>query len=177
MAPDSATCTRSLASSGELLPKSSGNRILGMGTGLFGILGFATLLFLTNQVPGSALTLNLSSDAFRITARFDDVADLEAGAPVAIAGVTIGHVMSISLDSAQHKAIVTMQIEDRYNEIPNDSAASIETAGLLGAEYVTLDPGGSSIYLRAGSQIKHTRSALLVEKIIEEFLTYLADRK
>lgn len=154
-----------------------GNGVLGMSTGLFLILGFSTLTFLANQVPGSILNLNPSNDAFRIMARFDDVADLKPGASVAIAGVTVGHVMSISLDSARHKAIVTMQIEDRYDEIPDDSTASIETAGLLGTKYVTLDPGGSNIYLRADSRIKHTRSALLLENIIEEFLTYLADRK
>ncbi len=153
------------------------NRLLGLSAEAFVILGFATLIFLTNQVPGSALHIYLSSNAFRVTARFDDVADLKAGAPVAIAGVTIGHVLSIALDPDKRKAIVTMQIEDRYQEIPDDSAASIQTAGLLGAEYVSLDPGGSSTYLRADSQIQHTRSAVILEKLIEDFLTYLSDKK
>lgn len=149
---------------------------LGIVAGLFVVLGFATLTFLTNKIPGSFLH-EYRSDAFRITAGFNNVADLKVGAPVTIAGVRVGRVVSIALDPTENKAIVTMQIDKRYKEIPDDSTASIESAGILGGEEVTLGPGASTTFLRTGGRIQHTRSALVLENVINTLLADLAQRK
>lgn len=159
------------------MPKSGNKHISGFGTGVFLILGFATLTLLAKQVPGSALQLALDRDAIAITARFDDAGDLKAGAPVTIAGVRIGGVESIALDATQHRAIVTVRIDKRYSEIPNDSSARIEHAGLLGAEFVALEPGGSRSLLREGSQINHTQSAIMFENLVKGLLAHFWGRR
>ncbi len=121
------------------------SRSLEIGTGLFVLLGFAALGFLTTQLPASGVHL-ASADSYQVTARFDNVGDLKVGAPVTMAGVRIGRVTAVVFDPADFKAVVTLAIERRYNQIPDDSDAAIQTSGLLGAKYVGLGPGGSSTY-------------------------------
>src|SRR5690242_15178298 len=111
------------------------NRSVEIGTGLFVVLGFAALAFLTTQLPGSKLTLGTPQNVFNVTARFDNVGDLRVGAPVTMAGVTVGRVTSVAVDRKEFRAIVKLAIEKTYDSIPDDSWASIETSGLLGAKY------------------------------------------
>jgi len=152
------------------------SRSLEIGTGLFVLLGFAALAFLTTQLPGSKLAVMGDSGGYSVTARFDNVGDVQAGAPVAMGGVKIGRVSKVVYDSTDYKAVVSMIIDSQYNRIPDDSWAGIETAGLLGAKYVGLDPGGSETYLTPGSQIENTQSAMVLEKLINRLFSAIAGK-
>jgi phospholipid/cholesterol/gamma-HCH transport system substrate-binding protein len=147
-------------------------RSLEIGTGLFVLLGFAALAFLTTQLPGSKLGGVFSQpDGYQITARFENVGDLQAGAPVSMAGVKVGEVSGVAFDSTDYKAVVSMRIDRRFDRIPEDTWANIETAGLLGAKYVGLDAGGAEDYLADGGQIENTQSAMVLEKLINRLFS------
>jgi phospholipid/cholesterol/gamma-HCH transport system substrate-binding protein len=151
-------------------------RSLEIGTGLFVLLGFAALAFLTTQLPGSKLAVLGESSGYAVTARFENVGDLQPGAPVSMAGVKIGRVSSVVFDSSDYKAVVSLVIDNQYNKIPDDTWAGVETAGLLGAKYVGLDAGGSETYLAAGSQIENTQSAMVLEKLISRLFSAFASK-
>lgn len=153
------------------------NRGLEIGTGLFVLLGFAALAFLTTQLPGSKLSVGSSSDSFDVTARFDNVGDLRVGAPVTMAGVTVGRVVGVAVDPKEFRAVVKLAIEKQYNQIPDDSWANIETSGLLGAKYVGLDAGGSETYLTGGGQIENTQPAVVLEKLINKLFAAFASNR
>ena len=143
-------------------------RTVELGTGLFALLGMGALFFLTTQTTGGE---DFSADeTFRITARFDNVGSLRPRAPVSMSGVTIGRVTRIEFDPTALDAVVTMAIDARYDQIPEDSDASILTAGLLGSQYVGLQAGGSEFYLEEGSEILLTQSAIVLESLIGKFL-------
>lgn len=152
------------------------NRSLEIGTGFFVLLGFATLAFLTTQLPGGKLGLTEASNGFRVTARFDNVGDLKSGAPVTMAGVKVGRVTGVAFDSTDYKAVVELAIDPQYSKIPDDSWANIETSGLLGAKYVGLDAGGSETYLSDKSQIDNTQSAVVLEKLVNKLFAAFANR-
>jgi len=151
-------------------------RSLEIGTGLFVLLGFAALAFLTTQLPGTSLKLSGGPPTYMVTAKFDNVGDLKAGSPVTMAGVTIGRVESIRFDPKDYKAAVTLRIENQYSEIPDDSDASIQTAGLLGGKYVGIGPGGSETFLKDGGQIEFTQSAIVLESLVNKFFANMADK-
>lgn len=151
------------------------NRALEIGTGLFVLLGFAALFFLTTQLPGSGVRVGGTS-GYTVTARFDNVGDLKVGSPVTLAGVRIGRVAGIAFDPTDFKAVVTLDIERQYDRIPDDSDASIQTAGLLGGKYVGIGPGGSETYLHAGSTIEFTQSAIVLENLVNKFFANFASR-
>jgi len=143
-------------------------RSVELGTGLFVLLGFAALFFLTTQTVGS--NSFSGDDGYEVTARFENVGSLKDRAPVAMSGVTIGRVTSVIFDSDSLEAIVTFRIEDQYDRIPEDSDASILTAGLLGSQYIGLNAGGSDINLESGSEIQFTQSAIVIENLISKYL-------
>lgn len=151
-------------------------RSLEIGTGLFVLLGFAALAFLTTQLPGSKLGLLSQTTGYVVTARFDNVADLQAGAPVSMAGVKVGRVNSVGFDSTDYKAVVSLSIDKSFDRIPDDTWANIETSGLLGAKYVGLEAGGSETYLADGSQIENTQPAMVLEKLIKDLFAAFASR-
>ena len=153
------------------------SRSLEIGTGLFVLLGFAALGFLTTQLPASGMRLTSATDSYQVTARFDNVGDLKVGAPVTMAGVRIGRVTAVAFDPGDFKAVVTLAIERRYNQSPDDSDAAIQTSGLLGAKYVGLGPGGSSAYLANGTQIQMTQSALVLENLVNKMFAGFAGKK
>jgi phospholipid/cholesterol/gamma-HCH transport system substrate-binding protein len=153
------------------------NRSLEVGTGLFVLLGFAALGFLTTQLPGTKLGGARESATYRVTARFDNVGDLKTGAPVTMAGVTVGRVSSVTFDSRDYRAVVGLAIEKQYSKIPDDSWANIETAGLLGAKYVGIDAGGSETYLADKGQIENTQSAMVIEKLVNKLFAAFAGNK
>jgi len=139
-----------------------------MGTGLFVLLGMAALFFLTTQTTGSD---NFSSsDTFTVSARFENVGSLKNRAPVAMSGVTIGRVSSVRFDPVTLDAEVVFEIDSQYGQIPDDSDASILTAGLLGSQYIGLQAGGSDFYLEEGSEIQFTQSAIVIENLISKYL-------
>jgi phospholipid/cholesterol/gamma-HCH transport system substrate-binding protein len=139
-----------------------------VGTGLFALLGIGALFFLTTQTTG-----NNDFDAdetYLVEARFDNVGSLKKRAPVSMSGVTIGRVTDIRFDSDSLEAVVSFVVDSQYDQIPDDSDASILTAGLLGSQYIGLTAGGSEFYLEDGSEILFTQSAIVLENIIGKFL-------
>jgi phospholipid/cholesterol/gamma-HCH transport system substrate-binding protein len=150
------------------------NRALEIGTGLFVLLGFAALFFLTTQLPGSRLRMVGEAAVYHVTAKFDNIGDLKEGSPVTLAGVRIGRVESIGFDPQDFKAVVTLGIERRYDKIPEDSDASIQTQGLLGGKFVGIGPGGSETYLKDRSQIEFTQSAIVLETLVNKFFANFA---
>lgn len=142
-------------------------RTVELGTGLFVFLGVAALFFLTTQTTGSGMG---RVETYSITARFDNIGGLTARAPVTMAGVTIGRVAGIELDADRFEAVVTLQIDRRFDQIPEDSEASILTAGLLGGNYIGIGAGGSLDALRDGDEIYLTQSAIVLENLISRFL-------
>jgi phospholipid/cholesterol/gamma-HCH transport system substrate-binding protein len=143
-------------------------RSVELGTGLFVLLGLAALFFLTTQTTGSD---SFSGDeTYTVTARFQNVGSLKDRAPVAMSGVTIGRVTSVKFDPEALDAEVTFVIDSRYDKIPDDSDASILTAGLLGSQYIGLQAGGSEFYLEEGSEIQFTQSAIVIENLISKYL-------
>jgi phospholipid/cholesterol/gamma-HCH transport system substrate-binding protein len=143
-------------------------RTMELGTGLFVLLGIGALFFLTTQTTGRN---DFDADeTFDVQARFENVGSLKARAPVSMSGVTIGRVTDIRFDPVALEAVVMFVIDSQYDEIPDDSDASILTAGLLGSQYIGLQPGGSSFFLEQDSEILYTQSAVVLENIIGKFL-------
>ncbi len=143
-------------------------RSVEIGTGLFVLLGMAALFFLTTQTTGSDSFS--SGDSYTVNASFENVGSLTNRAPVAMSGVTIGRVTSVEFDPVLLNASVTFEIDSRFDQIPEDSDASILTAGLLGSQYIGLQAGGSDLYLEDGSEIQFTQSAIVIENLISKYL-------
>jgi phospholipid/cholesterol/gamma-HCH transport system substrate-binding protein len=152
------------------------NRTLEIGTGLFVLLGFAALFFLTMQLPQIGLHLKGTKFGYHVTADFDNIGDLKVGAPVTMAGVNMGEVDSIRFDQKSYKAVVGMRIDTQYKEIPDDSFASVNTQGLLGGKYIGLSPGGSDTFLKDGSHIDQTQSAVVLENLINKLFASFASK-
>lgn len=152
------------------------NRTLEVGTGLFVLLGFAALFFLSTQLPSSGLKLGGAKSGFHVTADFDNIGDLKIGSPVTMAGVRIGEVEGIRFDPQTYKAVTGLRIDSQYNQIPDDSFASIQTQGLLGGKYIGISPGGSDTYLKNGSRIEQTQSAIVLESLINKLFASFGDK-
>ena len=136
--------------------------------GLFVLLGLVALVFLA--LKAANLGSMSSGDTYTVTARFDNIGGLKARAPVRSAGVTVGRVTGISLDPKSFQGVVTLSIERAY-QFPKDTAAKILTSGLLGDQYVGLEPGGDDRNLAAGDNIAQTQSAVVLENLIGQFMT------
>lgn len=144
--------------------------------GLFMILGIVALTFLALKVSG--LT-GYSSKAsyYKITADFDNVGGLKVRAPVLIAGVSVGEVSSIVLNKSDFRAKVTLMVDETKAKLPTDTSASIYTQGLLGSNYVNLSPGYADTFLKEGGIIETTNSAVILEKLIGQFLYSFQNKK
>ena len=151
------------------------NRPLEIGTGLFVALGFAALIFLTTQLPGSGMRVG-AAQGYQVLAKFDNVGDLKPGSPVSMSGVRVGRVEAIRFDSGDYRAEVTLRIEPQFDKIPDDSDASIQTAGLLGGKYVGIGAGGSETFLADGGRIEFTQSAIVLESLVNKFFANFADK-
>ena len=149
------------------------SRTLDLGTGSFVVLGFAALLFLTTQTTSRGLSF-ASKPHYDLTAKFDNVGDLKVGAPVSMSGVQVGRVTQIAFDPKEYKAVVTMRMNAKYDQIPTDSDASIYTQGLLGGKFIGLTAGGSDTYLKDKGQIDFTQSAFVLENLIGQVLANFA---
>ena len=137
--------------------------------------GILALLMLALKMSG--LTSSIGSNGYRVKANFDNIGGLRPRAPVSLSGVRIGQVTEIELDPASFKAVVTMQIEKQQNQLPSDTAASIFTEGLLGANYVSLTPGFNETYLKNGDAIQETHPALVLENLIGQLIFKLSGDK
>jgi phospholipid/cholesterol/gamma-HCH transport system substrate-binding protein len=144
------------------------NRLaLDLWVGVFVAMGLAALLFLALKV-GNLSAAN-AGDAYRLEAKFDNIGGLKVRAPVKSAGVVVGRVTEIRFDAQNYVAIVGMQIDGRYR-FPRDTFATINTSGLLGEQYVGFEVGGDPEMLASGDVIKKTQSAVVLEKLISQFM-------
>lgn len=142
-------------------------KLLDIWVGFFVVIGFVALLFLALRV-GNLSSANFA-ETYQLTARFDNIGGLKVRGPVKSAGVVVGRVADIRFDSESYEAQVTMTIDSRY-QFPKDTFASILTAGLLGEQYVGLDAGGDEKMLKAGDTFAKTQSAVVLEKLIGQFM-------
>ncbi len=143
--------------------------------GLFVAIGIAALFYMALQI--SNLGSYSSSDSYTISAHFQNSGGLKVKSAVSVAGVTIGRVSSIKLDNESHEAVVEMKIDAQYNNLPDDSSASIYTAGLLGEQYISIDPGSSEEFLKDKSKLDITSSAIVLEEMIGKFMMNKAEGK
>ncbi|MBP8184420.1 MAG: outer membrane lipid asymmetry maintenance protein MlaD [Pseudomonas sp.] len=143
-------------------------RTMEIGVGLFLLAGLLALLLLALRVSG--LTVADSADTYKLYANFDNVAGLTVRAKVTMAGVTIGKVSAIDLDRDSYTGRVTMDVQKHVDNLPEDSTASILTAGLLGEKYIGISVGGEEALLKEGGVIHDTQSALVLEDLIGKFL-------
>lgn len=135
--------------------------------GGFVLLGLLGLLFLALKAANLASFGN--SDGYAVTARFDNVGGLKPRSPVRSAGVTVGRVKAIGLDAQTFQGVVTLELDSRF-QFPKDSSAKILTSGLLGDQYIGLEPGVSDQNLTAGAVIRQTQSAVVLENLIGQFI-------
>ena len=145
-----------------------GKRSIEILVGLFVMLGLAALVFVA--LKAANLTSFSGGDSYTLTARFDNIGGLKSRAPVRSAGVVIGRITHIAFDPKTFQGVVTMEIE-RGKDFPKDTTAKILTAGLLGDQYVGLEPGGDDKNLAAGDTVAQTQSAVVLENLIGQFLT------
>lgn len=142
-------------------------KVMELWVGIFAIIGIAALVMLALKV-GNLGSVDVG-DSYKITAKFDNIGQLKVKAPITVAGVLVGRVSEIKVDDNFY-AIVTLNISKDYDSLPADSGASILTAGLLGEQYIALEPGGDDEALKQGDELAITSSALVLEKLISQFL-------
>jgi phospholipid/cholesterol/gamma-HCH transport system substrate-binding protein len=142
--------------------------VLDLWVGIFVAGGIAALLVLALKVGNASETFNVSQ-SYRVNAEFDNIGGLKPRAPVKSAGVVVGRVDHIQFDNERFRARVVMNIDKRY-QFPRDSSVSILTSGLLGEQYVGVEAGGDSENLKEGETFKLTQSAVVLEKLIGQFL-------
>jgi phospholipid/cholesterol/gamma-HCH transport system substrate-binding protein len=136
--------------------------------GLFVLLGFCALVFLAVRAGNMSGSIALS-DTYESRALFDNIGGLKPRAAVRSAGVVVGRVTAIRFDDKTYQAEVTLALDRRY-QFPKDSSAKIMTSGLLGEQYIGLEPGGDEAMLKEGDRITMTQSAVVLENLIGQFL-------
>jgi phospholipid/cholesterol/gamma-HCH transport system substrate-binding protein len=141
--------------------------VLDLWVGVFVAMGIAALLFLALKV-GSISGSEIQSP-YTLTARFDNIGGLKARAPVKSSGVVVGRVSEIRYDAEHFQAEVVFSVDGRY-KFPVDTFANINTSGLLGEQYLGLEPGGEDKTLQPGEAVRKTQSAIVLEKLISQFM-------
>ncbi|HJV82499.1 outer membrane lipid asymmetry maintenance protein MlaD [Noviherbaspirillum sp.] len=140
---------------------------LDLWVGLFVLLGGMALFFLAMKA-GNMSSLSFEK-TYPVITKFDNIGGLKPRAPVKSAGVVVGRVGDIKFDDKSYQAVVTLNLETTY-KFPKDTSAKILTSGLLGEQYIGLEPGGDLNNLVAGDRIKMTQSAVVLENLISQFL-------
>lgn len=135
--------------------------------GIFVALGLGAIVFLSLKVGN--LASFKTDEGYHLDARFDNIGGLKVRAPVKSAGVVVGRVEKIRLDPKTYEAIATLRIEPTY-QFTKDTIASILTSGLLGEQYLGLEPGGDTATLKDGDLIAKTQSAVVLEKLLGQFM-------
>lgn len=135
--------------------------------GIFVLMGCAALLFLALKVGN--LSASNFAENYTVEARFSNIGGLKVRAPVKVAGVVVGRVSDIRYDNERFEAVVSLALESGY-AFPRDTIGAILTSGLLGEQYIGLEPGGDERNLQAGDTLKITQSAVVLEKLISQFL-------
>ena len=142
-------------------------RLLDLWVGIFVVAGIGALFVLALQVSNASSFR--TADSYTVVTEFDNIGGLKVRAPVKSAGVLVGRVEDIAFDNHKFVARVVLRLDKRY-EFPKDTTASILTSGLLGEQYIGLDGGGDSEMLKDGDVLKLTQSAVVLEKLIGQFL-------
>ena len=151
------------------------SRTVEIGVGVFVAMGIAALFMLAMQA--SNLSTMSSGDGYIITAGFENVGGLKERSAVTVSGVRVGRVEAIEYDHESFEAVVSLRIDAQHDSFPVDTSASIYTSGLLGEQYVALEPGGALENLVAGDRLQLTQSALVMEQVIGQFLYSTAAEK
>ncbi len=136
--------------------------------GIFVVAGLGAILVLALRVGNASATFDVS-DTYTVYGDFENIGGLKVRAPVKSAGVVVGRVANIQLNAQTYKARATLAIDKRY-QFPADTSAAILTAGLLGEQYIGFDAGGDTANLEQGSVLQITQSAIVLEKLISQFL-------
>ncbi|KPJ93825.1 MAG: outer membrane lipid asymmetry maintenance protein MlaD [Gammaproteobacteria bacterium SG8_11] len=144
------------------------SKMVQMWVGIFVAIGIASLFMLAMKV--SNISAFADTEGYELTLNFSNIGGLKVRSPVTMAGVVIGRVSEIGFDKEIYEAEVKVKIENRYDNIPEDTSASIFTSGLLGEQYIGLEPGGSDTFLKEGDRFKLTQSAVVLEQLIGQFL-------
>jgi phospholipid/cholesterol/gamma-HCH transport system substrate-binding protein len=139
-----------------------------IGTGLFILLGFAALTYLATQT--TSLANYRQGDSYTLKARFTNIGQLKLRAPVKVAGVRVGSVSDIVLEPDKLDALVSLSIDKHFDKIPDDSAAAVFTSGLLGDQYISLQPGGSPDMFKNNDEVVLTQSSMQLEELIGKYL-------
>jgi phospholipid/cholesterol/gamma-HCH transport system substrate-binding protein len=142
-------------------------KIIDVWVGLFVLLGAAAILFLALQA-GNMSSLSFA-ETYTVTGKFDNIGGLKPQAPVKSAGVVVGRVGDISFDDKTYQAMVSLDLDPTY-KFPKDSSLKILTAGLLGEQYIGIEPGGETANLVNGDRINRTQSATVLEDLINQFI-------
>lgn len=140
---------------------------LDLWVGFFVAVGLGALLFLALKVGN--LASSSSGETYAVQAKFDNIGGLKVRGAVKSAGVVVGRVTDIGFDPVAYQALVTMRLDARY-KFPRDTFATINTSGLLGEQYIGFEVGGDTAMLKAGDTIKKTQSAVVLEKLISQFM-------
>ncbi|WNL43667.1 outer membrane lipid asymmetry maintenance protein MlaD [Halomonas sp. PAMB 3264] len=149
------------------------SKTMELGVGLFMLAGIVGLVFLGLRVSG--LSLSAPTQTFQLQANFSNIGGLKPRARVTMAGVTVGRVESIDLDTEWYDARVVLSLDSELEgQLSQDSTAAILTAGLLGEQYIGLSVGGSPEMLEDGGVIRDTQSALVLEELIQQFVSNMA---
>jgi len=135
--------------------------------GIFVALGLGAIVFLSMKV-GNLVSFK-GDEGYHLEARFDNIGGLKVRAPVKSAGVVVGRVAQIKLDPKSYEAVAVLNIDPSY-KFSKDTIGSILTSGLLGEQYVSLDPGGDTVFLKDGERLAKTQSAVVLEKLLSQFL-------
>lgn len=141
--------------------------------GLFVAAGVAALFMLAIKASNfGSVTIR---DGYHVTAWFENIGGLRVQSPVSAGGVRVGRVVDIAYDQEMYEARVRMVIDSRYDRFPEDTSAAIYTSGLLGEQYIGLEPGAADDFLKDGDEITLTQSALVIEQLIGRFLFSMAE--
>ncbi|MBI4986038.1 MAG: outer membrane lipid asymmetry maintenance protein MlaD [Rhodocyclales bacterium] len=140
---------------------------LDLWVGFFVAIGLVALLFLALKV-GNLASSNVG-ETYRLQAEFDNIGGLKVRAPVKSAGVVVGRVSEIRFDAETYRAVVAMQVDSRY-KFPRDTILTINTSGILGEQYIGFEVGGDTEMLKDGATVKKTQSAVVLEKLISQFM-------
>ena len=151
------------------------SRTIEIMVGLFVAAAVAAFFMLALKVSNMSSYGN--GDSYELIARFDNIGGLKVRSPVAAGGVRIGRVSDIQYNSETYEAVVRMSIDARYDKFPLDTAASVLTSGLLGEQFIGLEPGAEEDFLKNGDSIDLTQSALVLEQIVGQFLYSKADEE
>lgn len=143
-------------------------RTIEITVGIFVSIGFAALLMLAMKVAN--LSQFSEPTGYEVRAYFDNIGGLQVRSPVKMGGVVVGRVTRIEFDSKRYQALVFLKLDSNYTKIPTDTAANIYTAGLLGEQYIGLEAGGEETFIKEGSELTVTQSAMVLEKAMQEFL-------